>query len=65
MPLEAFGVNGAIIEEYKPKLPENAAETVIEPVNPENPLQPHEEPADEQCPLTEKKGKMLNHRSVT
>ncbi len=43
MPLEAFGRNGEIVEEYKPKLPENAAETVIEPVNPENPLQPHEE----------------------
>lgn len=43
MPLEAFGENGEIVEETKPTLPENAEETVIEPVNPENPLQPHEE----------------------
>lgn len=41
MPLEAFGVNGEIVHEYAPKLPDNAAETVIKPVNPENPLQPH------------------------
>lgn len=42
MPLEAFGLNGEIVKEYKPQLPDNAAETVIEPVNPENPLQPSE-----------------------
>ncbi|HEX8196348.1 MAG TPA: hypothetical protein VF571_09185 [Pyrinomonadaceae bacterium] len=41
MPLEAFGENGEIVEEYAPKLPSNAAKTVIEPVNPENPLQPN------------------------
>lgn len=43
MPLEAFGKNGEIVEEYKPTLPDNAAETVIEPVNPENPLQPSDQ----------------------
>ena len=43
MPLGAFGENGHVVEETKPKLPENAEETVVEPVNPENPLQPHEE----------------------
>jgi hypothetical protein len=43
MPLEAFGENGPIVEEYKPKLPGNSDETVIEPVNPENPLKPHNE----------------------
>lgn len=44
MPLQAYGDNGAIVEEYKPKLPENSEETVIEPVNPENPLQPQDAP---------------------
>ncbi len=43
MPLQAYGDNGKIVEEYKPKLPGNAEETVIEPVNPENPLQPNSE----------------------
>ena len=42
MPLAAFGENGPVVEETKPRLPENADETVIEPVNPENPLQPHQ-----------------------
>lgn len=40
MPLEAFGTNGEIVTEYKPKLPANHDETVILPVNPENPLPP-------------------------
>jgi hypothetical protein len=34
MPLQAFGDNGQIVEEYKPKLPENSDETVIDPVEP-------------------------------
>ncbi len=34
MPLEAYGDNGKIVEEYKPKLPDNAVDTVIEPVEP-------------------------------
>ncbi len=51
MPLQAYGDNGVIVEEYKPKLPDNADETVIEPVNPENPLQPHEEASNQQIGL--------------
>jgi hypothetical protein len=34
MPLEAYGDNGQIVEEYKPKLPDNAVDTVVEPVEP-------------------------------
>lgn len=34
MPLEAFGEPGVVVEEYKPKLPENADETLIEAVEP-------------------------------
>jgi hypothetical protein len=44
MPLHAYGDNGAIVEEYKPKPPKNSEESVIEPVNPENPLQPQDTP---------------------
>lgn len=34
MPLEAFGEPGKVVEEYKPKLPENADETLIDAVEP-------------------------------